>query len=49
MVWDLLYVLQMSKPQAFQELATKAHGMEATIANNRDSSFSVAKSKKWEG
>ena len=30
---DLPYVLYMSKPQTFQELATKAHDMEVTIDN----------------
>ena len=40
--WDLLYVLQMSKPQTFQELATNAHDMEVTIANRCGSSFNVA-------
>jgi len=45
MACDLLYVLQMSKTQTFQDLATKAHDMEVTIANRRDSSFSVTESK----
>jgi len=36
----------MSKPQTFQELVTKAHDMEVTIANHRDSSFNAAESKK---
>jgi len=41
MVWDLLYVLRMSKPWTFQELVTKAHDMEVIIATRRDNSFSV--------
>ena len=36
----------MSKPLTFQELATKAHDMEVTIANRRDNSFNVAESKR---
>jgi len=39
MVCDLLYVLQMSKPWTFQELAAKARDMEVTIANHRSTSF----------
>ena len=35
----------MSKSQTFQELATKAHDMEVTIANSHDSSFNVVESK----
>ena len=46
MAWDLLYVLQMSKPQTFQELATKAHDMEVTIASRPDSSLSFADLKR---
>ena len=46
MAWDLLYVLQMSKPRTFQEFATKAHDIEATITNSRDNSFNVAELKK---
>jgi len=46
MARDLLYVLQMSKQQTFQELATKTHGMDVTIASCRGSSPSFAKSKK---
>ena len=45
MEWDILYVLQMGKPQTFQELATKAHDIEVTIANRYGSSFNVTKSK----
>jgi len=46
MAWDLLYVLQMIKPRTCQELVTKAHDMEVTIANNHGNSFSVVESKK---
>ena len=44
--WDFLYVMQMSKPQTFQELATKAHDMEVTIANHHGNSFDFVKLKK---
>jgi len=49
MEWDLLYVLQMSKPRTFQELATKAHDMEMTIANHRGKSSSSYEIKKDKG
>jgi len=48
-VWDLLYVQQMSKPQNFQELATKVHDMEVMIANHCGNSVSLAESKKSKG
>jgi len=48
MVWDLLYVLQMSKPQTFQEIATKALDMEVTIANHHGTSVGFSESKKDE-
>jgi len=44
--WNLLYDIKLSKPQTFQQLTTKAHDMEVTIANHHDSSFNVAESKK---
>jgi len=46
MHWDLLYVLQMSKPRTSQELAIKAHDMGVTIASHRTSSFYSIKSKR---
>jgi len=49
MEWNLLYVLQMSKPRTFQELATKAHDMEMTIANRRSKSSSSYEIKKDKG
>ena len=30
MEWDILYALQVNKPKIFQELATRAYGMELT-------------------
>ena len=45
MVWDLLYVLQMSKPWIFQELAAKAHDIQVAIASHGNS-FSIAESKR---
>jgi len=32
MEWDILYALQVSKPKTFQELTTRAHDIEVTIA-----------------
>jgi len=44
--YHLLYVLQMSKPQTFQELASKEHDMEVTIPNYHENSFSLVELKK---
>jgi len=47
--WDLLCALEMSNPGTFQELATKAHDMEMTIANRRSKSSSSYEFKKDKG
>jgi len=47
--WDLLCVLQMSKPRTFQELVTKAHDVEMTIASHRSKSSSLRDSRKDKG
>jgi len=49
MEWDLLYVLQMSKPRTFQELATKVHDIEMKIANRRCKSAISYEFKKDKG
>jgi len=36
----------MSKPRTFQELATKAHDMEVTIASHCDNSFCSSELRK---
>ena len=45
----LAYVLQISKPRTFQELATKAHDMEMAISNHRCKSSSSYEFKKKKG
>jgi len=49
MEWDLLYVLYMSKPRTFQELATKAHNMKMTIVNRCDKLATSYEFKKDKG
>jgi len=46
MHWDLLYVLQKSKPRTFQEFTAKAHDMEVTTASRHGNSFYSTESRK---
>jgi len=45
----LLYVSQMSKPRTLQELATKVHDMEMTIANINGLLYSYYELKEAKG
>jgi len=47
--WDLLYVLQMSKLKTFEELATKVHNMEMTIANRRMKASATTEAREEKG
>jgi len=49
MEWELLYVLRMSKPRIFQELATKVHDMEMMIVNRHGKSSISSKFKNDKG
>jgi len=46
MEWELVYMLQISKRSTFQELATKAHDMEVTMAIHYGNYFYSTESKK---
>jgi len=46
MKWDLLYVIQISKPRTFQESATEAHDIEMTIANHHGKASPTFKARK---
>ena len=46
MHWELLYILHGIKPRTFEELATRAHDMELSIANRRNNDLLVLEVRK---